>query len=711
MSMTASFQDRPHHPWLEAFLRAPVAEFGDLLAGFARIPPYERADAPDAARMLFGPLDADDPARRALGPAILGWLEQRRRQAPPLGLPGLQSWVREVCEAFEIVTFLGVADAAAELRRRRVIWTDWTSDFVLAPSRDARAEFWRMLALTQPLLEPAEGSLAPIWMDICRQAGGALPQRYLNIGLLGLRRLPGAGTGSEEPFMAGLAQWAMERNPSDAAFKGEWLALKPFYPRTPARWRELVWRLLNTKEFQDRDIKPPAWWACDAEIAPIGAPHFSIRGAALRSPGPRDCDGVIEELSKSWTAVEPQVDRLMESHRRFLKGTGDGQFFVRAIHSLGTALIETPADHPQARARKAQALALEGLEWEPYNRHLWSLWRDALVAEGALDAAEQVGWEAIRRDPDHVDARNQLATLLAGTRGRPAEAEALLRDTIAAFPRDPVARTQLAELLIAADRIEDAETTVADAFAAEAENEVTYVLRARLESHRGHIQDAEATLREGRNRFPSDTYLPNYQRMLANGEPLPLKSAAHRRSALPVPHAAPSLMLADTLPFAELRRLRFQATHGHEQTALERVRAILADNRTFAYAQLLAARHGLWHPDPNTLPSFAVAFEQALRDEDRAKLDDLAQRQPRLHALTLVARALLGDTQAANLVHALSAGPEDKNEARAVTYIRHVLRPLLQSAPAPSVFQDNAPFILERLRDAIESTFGDRLAA
>ena len=123
MSMTASFQDRPHHPWLEAFLRAPVAEFGDLLAGFARIPPYERADAPDAARMLFGPLDADDPARRALGPAILGWLEQRRRQAPPLGLPGLQSWVREVCEAFEIVAFLGVADAAADQRlaQRRII--------------------------------------------------------------------------------------------------------------------------------------------------------------------------------------------------------------------------------------------------------------------------------------------------------------------------------------------------------------------------------------------------------------------------------------------------------------------------------------------------------------------------------------------------------------------------------------------------------------
>ena len=54
----------PRHPWLGEFLRAPEAAFASLLGGYARIPPYERADAPDAARMLFGPLPADDPKQR-----------------------------------------------------------------------------------------------------------------------------------------------------------------------------------------------------------------------------------------------------------------------------------------------------------------------------------------------------------------------------------------------------------------------------------------------------------------------------------------------------------------------------------------------------------------------------------------------------------------------------------------------------------------------
>jgi hypothetical protein len=37
--------------------------------------------------------------------------------------------------------------------------------------------------------------------------------------------------------LAGLAHWAMARNPADAEFTAEWRALKPLYPRTAARWR------------------------------------------------------------------------------------------------------------------------------------------------------------------------------------------------------------------------------------------------------------------------------------------------------------------------------------------------------------------------------------------------------------------------------------------------------------------------------------------
>lgn len=105
------------HPWLARFESAPEEAFGDLLAGYADIHPYERADAPDAARILFGPPNPEDSARKPLGPAILAWLEKRRKQPQPAARPKLQRRVREICEAFEIVALLDAADAADRIAK------------------------------------------------------------------------------------------------------------------------------------------------------------------------------------------------------------------------------------------------------------------------------------------------------------------------------------------------------------------------------------------------------------------------------------------------------------------------------------------------------------------------------------------------------------------------------------------------------------------
>jgi len=263
--------DDGRHPWIAEFERSPKAAFGNLLAGYARVHPYERADAPDAVRMLFGPLSPDDRARQALGPAILEWLKERRRQPLPADPHRLQRFVREVCEAFEIVALLSVADAAVELRRGFVMWNEWTKRLILSSDRDARAEYWRMLALTQPRVAESSSiephGLAPFWLEICAESGGRLQERYLTIGLLGLRRLPGAPLdGVETPWLAGLARWAMAQNPSDEAFLAEWRPLKQLYPRTSAQWRKQVRDVLAAKPFKDAEIEPPAWWGADPHV-------------------------------------------------------------------------------------------------------------------------------------------------------------------------------------------------------------------------------------------------------------------------------------------------------------------------------------------------------------------------------------------------------------------------------------------------------------
>ena len=554
------------HPWLAQFEDAPEAAFGDLLAGYADIHPYERADAPDAARMLFGPLDQDDRARKLLGPAILSWLEKRRKQQLPAARPKLQRQVREISEAFEIVGLLDVTDAAVGLRRRFILWNEWTARLVLSPARDARATFWRTLALTQKLVSEAApqldaDGLAPMWQRICREAGARLPRHYLSIGLLGLRRLPKRDNASELPWIAGLAQWAIAQRPADAEFKAEWFGLKPLYPRAPERWRKLVANLLSAPTFKDAGIEAPAWWHVDPDFAPMVQGRYTISDAPLRSPMPKDCDRVISELDDPFERVEPLIDRLIQGHRRYLHATGHSYYFVRAIHALGQALIEKCGDAIHVRARKAQLLAREGLKWEPYDCHLWGLWRDALVAEDMPEAAELVGWECVRRDPANVDARNQLATLLANSLGKLDEAETLLRETIEKFPDDAVARSELAELLIFEDRIAEAASFLDAAFDS-GFSEATFSARARIYSYENRPDDARRIIETGLKLDPYSVVLNGFVQRLSEGKKLPLKSGAFRtapdrgefRSAA-VSAAHPEIVEVTRL--GTMRRLRF----------------------------------------------------------------------------------------------------------------------------------------------------------
>ena len=124
-----------------------------------------------------------------------------------------------------------------------------------------------------------------------------------------------------------------------------------------------------------------------------------------------------------------------------------------------------------------------------------------------------------------------------------------------------------------------------------------------------------------------------------------------------------------------MRRLRFRAESldlAERDAALAEIKAILRDDPAFACrtarrppADLAGAgRH---------LPSFAAAFEQALAEEDRARLEALTKRQARWRSMTLLARAILGDEQAAWLIEFLRAEPA-ADSFRAVTVLRQGLR-------------------------------------
>jgi len=700
------------HPWLESFAAAPEEGFADLIAGHASIHPYDRADAPDAARMLFGPLAEDDPLRRALDGAVMAWLEKRRRGSVPTEGGRRQRFIREVGEAFEIIAILRLHGTALTLRRRFALWNDWVDRLVLSNARDARAEYWRTLALTQPLLDSVRQDdgvplvdLEPFWLRLCREAGSRWPRHYLDIGLLGLRRLPTRQGETDVRWLAGLAHWARANDVGEAAFKAEWLPLKSLYPRTPTRWRKLVGELLRSPSFAA--IDPPGWWRCDPDFAPMLRPgHAPIQG--LCSPMPEDCDRVIEGLRPHLSQSRSAIEQLMNGHRRYAQATGDPRYLVRAIHALGRAMIGQGGPEHDAYCAHAEALVREGLSWEPDNRYLWSLWRETFEARGALEAAELVAWEFVRRDPGNPNARNQLAGLLAELPDREGEAEAVLRETIEHFPDNAVARTQLAELLIAGHRLDEAREVVDAAIAADTIDVVTWAIAARLRSYEGDNTKALEAVRCGQEIDPQDAILAEFGRRIRRGEALEVVSQSYRRRSGMADEGNIVRLPEGVARRGRLRRLRFALEHGGGDELKAEVGRHLEEWAGSRYVEMLALRHGLVEPSAE-MTDFATAFEAALANDDRTALETLAERFPRLEALTWVARAVLGDDETAAKVRGWleSGGAEEQ----VVETVRRSIRPFLHviegGASPSSAFVDARGRIEVSLHDANEAGLED----
>jgi hypothetical protein len=670
------------HPWIEVFEADPATAYDRFIRGYADVPPYERAEAPDAARMLFRPLAVDDPALAQLGTAVTAWLDKRRREPIPADRRLRGRLIREISESFEIIRALEPGGAAQWVHDNRIRLMDWTSRLVESPARDAREAFLLTLAVTQPVVDSDD--LTRLWMDICREAGGALPREYLNVGLMGLRRLPTMEQQtSEAPWLAGLAQWAMARQPSQTEFAAEWLALKRVYPRQPHQWRQEIAALLRTAKYSQAEIQPPAWWASDPQLAVMNWRNLTFWDGH-RSPMPYDCSVLIDRLqSKPYVEMAPTIEGFVNAHVRFARATGISDHLVAAMHQLGKALVATRVEAACARAEQLARLALH---WQPFNAHSWSLWADGLEARGAVKASEIVRREQVRRLPFNVDAR-----------------------------------TQLSEMLIALDRCEEAQTVVDRCFAEGLVDAVVHALRIRLASHLDGIEAAREAMVEALKEFPGAQSLTYYADLLGHEEKPSLVALRYQRHPLaPDSSASAEAAYSDGGAvvrlgrLAEARALGDRLSAGADKAAVVEVAALLAEEPDFAYAQLLAVRAGIWAAEEMELASLPAAFERALKDEDAQTLVRLAKRAPRLEALTLVARALFGDVDTQHrIADWLAESTRDDPEPVAAMRLR--LRVILGGATGADAVADGLSAkrdkVITVLRDVNEAMIDSDLIA
>ena len=334
-------------------------------------------------------------------------------------------------------------------------------------------------------------------------------------------------------------------------------------------------------------------WLREVGIDPAKRKSPGRHGAAEPVPK-REWESVLRSADKPLDRVAPEIDKLMRRQRRYADATGDFFYLVRTACNFGMRLLEKGSETERiARGRLAISLAAQALGHDQTDVFAWSLMRDAFAATGRMADAELVGWEAIRRFPENVQWRTQLASMLATGAGKFHEAESLLRETVEMFPAEPYARALLATLL--ADdlhRVEEARETLAEAIGKGVADEATHRLMRKLE--RGHAMRG------------------------AGFRPQSVESDA---DVLRLP------------PGAARRQLFLFETGAANEDAM---RAFLDALPTDGYAVYLANRLGLSSSPLDT--NFALAFEDALRKAETSAWQKLlAKARPSEKAIVLEA--------------------------------------------------------------------------
>lgn len=431
--------------------------------------------------------------------------------------------------------------------------------------------------------------------------------------------------------------------------------------------RKRVFDVVSQKTYADSGIEAPGWWAGDPDFPKVQ--DAKARAHHLEPPPPELRQEILALLNQDATFadVRPKLQIMVQRYENYTELTGDDYFLVRSFCNVGNLLIRHAIDSQIERAQFAQRLARTALSYQPWNPIAWGLWRDALFTGGAYDASIALGWETVRR-----------------------------------FPDNPLMRNELAEILVACGQLADAKALLESSLKSGAFDVVTYAILARIAANNGDTAAARNKVEEGLTIDQGNAILLQMRKSLDDNKYLPLVAGLRQRTLEAIATSQDDPTLAELVRGGNLRWLRQRLQS--DSSALAELKQILSNDPTFAYAQILAVRYGIWHSEKDILPGFAIAFEQALASEDSERLKALGEQMPKLEALILLACALLGDADAATQLDKKLRSPSSLDDERAIGLIRSNYRPVLElidgGAPPVAAIAKHA----DRLRIAVYDT-------
>lgn len=454
--------------WFEAFRQHPKMAVTDLFTGRAGTGSSMRLDVPELLRLWFPPTLADERAQ--LDDALLAWLtDMQETYALQVERLGFSVYGKRVGDALIALQLLDLPRARDEIRKNMDAWLRWLSPLRLAPERDPALECFRLLTHGQP-----DGRHTATWLRLA----GDRRAEYLTVALAGLQLLPNGGDSRKNQvlMLQALLHHATtafhDVNGARPFFNRRFGALRGLYPRGPRHWQRALEEALPRFQHQVHTALARDLAGELSKRQLVGGPKAS----PSHEPAPeQEWTALLGDI-RSPSGLQPEelarrLFNILARNNDYVSETGDSYPFVRTLCNLGKEMLERHAlrvpDMDRLGVMIERALALE-----PVNPYCWMLWAQWHQVQGQRDAEGAILREMLRMFPRNVPAHVELARLLIW-RGEENwhEAEHYLHRAMDQDPNDVHVYVVTAHLQSLRGRLEEAKATLAGFLAGNPENQ------------------------------------------------------------------------------------------------------------------------------------------------------------------------------------------------------------------------------------------------
>lgn len=513
--------------WSEQLRAQPAVAVHELLSGAISVSPYERAAPhefllallPRATRrirekLLGEPTQAAGPSaaepefnlKTQIDSGLKTWLLANRARPLPQARK-LSAYAAQVSEALQWPAYFDLPQTVEALKSERAQWLVWLEKLEISAYRDPQYDYWQLLASVQ-----ADDSLQFFWQLFVVEACHTRSQRYLDLGLLALAKLPL----SEDNSMRNLrlqVQALVNRYRrrlrlgvlAQQDLVEQLMSVRARNPSLPAgKYRVFLEPLLSPLG-DDNKASVLAQLGL-GQHAGFATPQVANLYKLQPPPTAGDADRVVREvrnsgsLAQAWQAIRP----LLAAHEDYLRKSGDAYYFVRTLDRCARALCDHyELREPEIHRRLFQWIHLS-LQIDSDDPRLWMLWELALRKAGYARRAQWVLWEMTRRFPENLPGRVELARLLASSADvdERKQANRLLTEVLELDPGNLHAYSTLAQVAIDSKDYGTALLRTQQALKIDPSNQPSAVLQAQAYARRNEAGDLDLAI-DGLQRFVS----------------------------------------------------------------------------------------------------------------------------------------------------------------------------------------------------------------